>query len=65
MPKHEDFRATRDAEIKRIADGAERRGLPRDKAVQWAEQRVHNAMHNVVKRREDEGTSRVTEIRSE
>lgn len=62
MPKHEDFHTTKDAFIRRTARAAEERGLPRDKAVKWAEERAKKAMHNVVRMREEEGSSRVTEI---
>lgn len=62
MPKHEDFHETKGAFIKRVTDAAEKRGMPRDQAYQWAQQRADKAMRNVVRRREEEGSSRPIEV---
>lgn len=62
-PPREDFRTTREEEHHRIKQGALQRGnLTERQADQWATQRVEKAMGNVVRRREREGSSRVTEL---
>jgi hypothetical protein len=65
MPKHEDFRTTREEEHHRIKQAALQRGnVTERQADEWATQRVNAAMPEVVRMRETEGTSRPTEIRS-
>lgn len=63
MPKHEDFRDTREARIGELTDSMEKNlRISRDKAHKAAVQRMDKAMPLVVREREGQGRSRVTEI---
>jgi hypothetical protein len=64
MPKHEDFRKTKEVRQHAIAMTLERNGAPGDVARDLARQRVENVMQRVVHERSREGRSRPTEIRS-